>query len=81
MKHGKRKCGSVVMDNFSFESESSIVYEGGATFVRRCEKCYCFVKPDKTIIVDGFGALKEKNKNCYCKKCKKRSNMIFEGYY
>jgi len=56
-----------------------ISYEGGATFIRRCENCMRFVKPDKTIRESQvYGLVDEPNATCA--KCG-RTKMIFLGYY
>lgn len=55
-----------------------IDYEGGATFVRRCQKCCRFVKADKEILVNEWSGL-SKEPNATCKKCG-RTRMLFAGF-
>lgn len=64
------------MCDFEFSNEPWLQYEGedGATFVRRCEKCYRFVKADEEVFVND----REKD-NATCSKCG-RTKMIFIGY-
>lgn len=60
-----------------YTNEAYIQYEGGATFVRRCEKCKRFVKPDDAIWINEYGLKDEPNATC--KKCG-RTKMIFLGF-
>jgi len=60
-----------------YANEAYVQYDDGATFVRRCEKCGRFVKPDDVIYVNGDG-LKDVP-NATCKKCG-RTKMIFLGF-
>ena len=63
---------------YEFFEERRIVYgEEGATFVRRCEKCFRFVKADEKITFRGNGELV--GDNATCSKCG-RTKMIFEGF-
>ena len=67
------------MGDYSFESEPRLLYgEDGACFIRRCEKCFRFVKADKEIILTGRGLSNQHNATC--SKCG-HTNMIFEGFY
>lgn len=62
-----------------FENEPYLGYDGGATFVRRCETCCRFVKADKKIFTNKWdGRLKDAS-NATCSKCG-RTNMIFVGF-
>ena len=64
-----------MIDDHTFENEPRLVYgDDGATFVRRCEKCCRFVKPDQTVFVNDT-----ERDNATCAKCG-RTKMIFEGY-
>lgn len=59
-------------------NEPRIVYGEGATFVRRCEICKRFVKPDDTVwISEGEGLKDQPNATC---KVHGRVRMIFEGF-
>ena len=62
------------MYDFEFQNEPYLEYEEGATFVRRCEKCYRFVKADELVFVND----REKD-NATCSKCG-RTKMLFIGY-
>ena len=55
------------------------VYAEGATFIRRCIKCFRFVKADKIIFVsEGAGLKKAPNATCF--KCG-RTEMDFLGFF
>ena len=62
---------------YEYQNERYIQYEGGATFVRRCEKCKRFVKPDDVIHIKADGLVDKPNATC--KKCG-RTEMIFLGF-
>lgn len=49
-----------------------------AQFIRVCEKCGRFVKPDESIIVNEITGL-SKEPNATCKKCD-RTTMLFQGF-
>lgn len=54
-------------------------YEGGATFIRRCEKCGRIVKANPTISVNEIHGLADKP-NATCKKCGP-TKMNFLGFF
>lgn len=64
-----------------YDEEPRLVYgEGefaGATFVRRCNKCFRFVKPRETVI---FRGSQPNGPNADCARCGP-TQMLFEGYY
>ena len=62
------------MDDFTFENDPYLQYEGGATFIRRCEKCLRFVKADESVLVNDRAAF-----NASCSKCG-WTKMLFIGY-
>jgi len=62
------------MHDHEYPNEPYLAYEGGATFVRRCEKCNRFVKADAIALVNDRDA-----DNATCSKCG-RTKMIFIGY-
>lgn len=66
------------MSDFQFIDEPREVYDNDAIFVRRCEKCYRFVKADKQIYFTGRRDL-DGRPNATCHKCG-RTRMIFEGF-
>jgi len=55
-----------------------ITYDGGATFIRVCNKCGRFVKADRTIKVNESVGL-SKDANADCTKCG-RTHMLFQGF-
>ena len=55
-----------------FEDEPRISY-GDGTFVRRCPKCFRFVRPDEKALMGGG------EPNATCKRCG-RVEMPFEGF-
>jgi len=61
-----------------FQNEPYLAYEGGATFVRRCEKCCRFVKADETVQWNDACGLRDQP-NATCSKCR-RTKMIFIGF-
>jgi len=63
---------------YSYIKSPRIQYDGGATFVRVCEKCNRFVKADKSIKVSEAFGLSNKP-NATCSKCG-RVKMLFEGF-
>lgn len=65
------------MDCCQFENESYLQYEGGATFVRRCEKCMRFVKAPETVFVNGLDQIQIPV--VHCSRCGE-TKMIFIGY-
>jgi DNA-directed RNA polymerase subunit M/transcription elongation factor TFIIS len=64
---------------YEYEDMPRIVYgDEGATFVRVCEKCGRFVKPDDTVKINESTGL-SKDTNAECSKCG-RTHMVFEGF-
>ena len=66
---------------YEYENVRRKVYEGNEgslVFVPVCPKCGRFVKADETVLVNGFGELKEAP-NATCSKCG-RVEMPYEGY-
>jgi len=61
------------------EEERIITYEGGATFIPKCDKCGRYVKADEIIEVNDIVGLKNQP-NATCKKCG-RVKMNFIGFY
>jgi hypothetical protein len=55
-----------------------ISYEGGACFVRACEKCGRYVKADPTVFTGDAGL--HPGPNATCARCG-RTRMIFEGFF
>lgn len=62
---------------YEFEGDKILQYEGGASFIRRCENCMRFVIADKEIEVNEIGL--HQVPNATCKKCG-RTKMIFLGF-
>ena len=67
------------MCDFEFQNEPYLQYEEGATFVRRCEKCYRFVKADEIIKFMVESGQPKDPSNATCSKCG-RTKMLFIGY-
>ena len=63
---------------YEFDNENYIKYESGAVFVRRCEICCKFVKPDKTIFTNDEGLKDVPNSTC---RTHGRVKMIFTGFF
>ena len=63
---------------YEYEKVPRVSYQGGATFVRVCEKCFRFVKADKTVKCNDAIGL-HPGPNATCKKCG-RTRMLFEGF-
>jgi DNA-directed RNA polymerase subunit RPC12/RpoP len=61
-----------------FENEKYVVYGEGATFVRRCAKCYRFVKAPETICLNPEESIKKDN--IECSKCGP-THLIFIGFF
>lgn len=66
------------MSEYAYENVLRQRYDGGATFVPVCEKCFRFVRADNTIEVNEWLGLADKP-NATCKKCG-RTRMLFEGF-
>ncbi len=58
--------------------EPIIIYDGGATFTRKCQKCGRFVKPYKSVRVNDIKGLHQ-GPNATCRKCG-RTRMPFWGF-
>jgi len=66
-------------EDYEFVNEPYIVYDDGMTFIRRCKKCYRFVKAPDTMQCNGSGDYIE-TKNTVCSKCGPTS-LIFVGWF
>ena len=69
---------AIDVGDFEYVEGPRTQYEGGAVFVRVCEKCGRFVKPDKAVSVNEYTGLVDKP-NATCSKCG-RTKMLFEGF-
>ena len=64
---------------YEFENEKRIIYGDGAVFLKRCKKCYRFVKAPKSMLFNWLTDRYVEENNVTCSKCGPTS-LIFEGF-